>query len=568
MTAGLRSHISALLPILSWLPAYRREWLRADLVAGLTLAAFMLPESLAYGSLAGLPPQAGLYATMLAGFAFALFCSGKHTVIAVTSAISLLLAAELGGMAGGDPQRYWWLASLTALYVGVLALLAHVVKAGSIVGFVSDTILAGFKMGVALQIAVSQLPKLFGVEGGHGSFFAKAATLAGNLGATHWPSLAVGAGAIALILAGERLFRHKPVELMVVVLAIVLMTFTGLGALGIHVLGELPSGLPDFGPPPLRGRDIDGLFALALACFLLATVETNAVSRTFGLKHGYRTDANQDFLAIGASNLLVGVAQGYPVSGGMSQSAVNDASGARTPLSLVVAGIILCLIAVFFSAQFRNLPEPILAAVVLVAIRGLVKPSVFKELYRFSRAEFTVALFALAAVLAFGVLKGVLLAAGFSLALLLQRAMHPTLALLGRRPGADGFSELRHDPRAEPLPGALLLKPYGALLYFNADAVRQRLFELLAREGAPRLAVLSLGVVPTVDLAGAKLLRELRDELAARGIALRLAEVNETVFDTLIALGFDSELGVTAPHEPLGEVIARTGAAAGPDQPR
>lgn len=553
----MNNRIAALLPILEWLPAYRRDWLRADLVAGLTLAAFMLPESLAYGSLAGLPPQAGLYATMLAGFAFALFCSGRHTVIAVTSAISLLLAAELGPMAAGDPQRYWWLASLTALYVGVIALIAHAAKAGSVVGFVSDTILAGFKMGVALQIAVSQLPKLFGVEGGHGSFFAKAATLAGNLGSTHWPSLAVGGGAIVLILAGERLFRHKPVELMVMVLAIVLMTFTGLGAFGIHVLGDLPSGMPDLGPPPLRGRDVDGLLALALACFLLATVETNAVSRTFGLKHGYRTDANQDFLAIGASNLLVGVAQGYPVSGGMSQSAVNDAAGARTPLSLVIAGLILCLIAVFFSAQFRNLPEPLLAAVVLVAIRGLVKTAAFKELYRFSRAEFAVALVALSAVLAFGVLKGVLLAAAFSLMLLLQRAMHPTLALLGRRPGADGFSELRHDPRAESLPGTVIVKPYGALLYFNADAVRQRLYEIIGVSERPRFVVLALGVVPIVDLAGTKLLRDLRDELAGRGIALSLAEVNDTVFDNLRTLGFDRELLVAAPHEALGEVIAR-----------
>jgi MFS superfamily sulfate permease-like transporter len=340
------------------------------------------------------------------------------------------------------------------------------------------------------------------------------------------------------------------------------MTFTGLGTLGIHVLGELPSGFPVFGPPPMHGRDVDGLFALALACFLLATVETNAVSRTFGLKHGYRTDANQDFLAIGASNLLVGVAQGYPVSGGMSQSAVNDASGARTPLSLVVAGLILCLIAVFFSAQFRNLPEPILASVVLVAIRGLVKPAAFREVYRFSRAEFAVALVALAAVLAFGVLKGVLLAAAFSLVLLLQRAMHPTLALLGRRPGTEGFSELRHDPKAERLPATVLAKPYGGLLYFNTDAVRQRLFEILAGEGTPKLVVLSLSVVPIVDLAGAKLLRELRDELAGRGITLRLAEVNQSVFESLRALDLDRELAVLAPHEPLGDVVTRAGAAA------
>jgi high affinity sulfate transporter 1 len=555
------ARLKSLFPALQWLEEYRVAWLRPDLVAGLTLAAFMLPESLAYASLAGLPPQAGLYATMLAGLAFVLFFSGRHTVIAVTSAISLLLASELGAMADGDPQRYYWLASITAIYVGVIAIIARVVKAGSVVAFVSDTILAGFKVGVALQIAVSQLPKLFGIEGGHGHFVEKALALARGIGETHWPSLAVGAGAIALMVLGERFLRNKPVDLIVVVLSILLIAFTGVGQMGIHILGQLPSGLPDFGVPPVRARDVDGLFALALACFLLATVETNAVSRTFGLKHGYRIDANQDFLAIGAANLLVGAGQGYPVSGGMSQSAVNDNAGAKTPLSLVVACFLLVLIAMFLGDAFRNLPEPILAAVVLMAIKGLVKPAVFRDLYRASRVEFAVAVVALIAVLGLGVLKGVLLAAVFSLLLLIQRAMHPLLAVLGQRPGADSFTEMRHDRDAKRLPGALLVKPYGALLYFNVEAVRARLFEIIAKEGRQPNLVLAMGAVPVLDLAGARFLGELREELARSGVVLRLAEVNESAFQTLKALELDRALAIELPNQSLGTVIARAGSA-------
>lgn len=558
------ARLKSIFPILQWLGDYQAAWLRPDLVAGLTLAAFMLPESLAYASLAGLPPQAGLYATMLAGLAFVLFFSGRHTVIAVTSAISLLLASELGAMSGGDPQRYYWLASITALYVGVIAIIARAVRAGSVVAFISDTVLAGFKVGVALHIAVSQLPKLFGIEGGHGHFLEKAVALASRLYETHWPTFAVGAGAIALMMLGERFLRHKPVDLVVVILSILLIAFTGVGQMGIHILGQLPSGLPDFGVPPVRARDVDGLFALALACFLLATVETNAVSRTFALKHGYRIDANQDFLAIGAANLLVGAAQGYPVSGGMSQSAVNDNAGARTPLSLVVACLLLVLIALFLGDAFRSLPEPVLAAVVLMAIKGLVKPSVFRDLYRVNRLEFAVAVVALLAVLGLGVLKGVLLAAVFSLLLLIHRARHPLIAILGQRPGADSFTEVQHDREARRLPGWLLIKPYGSLLYFNIEAVRTRVLEIIAAEGSPPNTVLVMGAVPAVDLAGARFLGELCEEFKRRGTVLRLAEVNDAVYRTLRALGLDRNLAVEAPEQPVASVFGQPGTTPAP----
>lgn len=555
-------HLKSLFPALQWIKGYQADWLRPDLVAGLTLAAFMLPESLAYATLAGLPPQAGLYATMLAGLAFFLFFSGRHTVIAVTSAISLLLASELGAMSGGDPQRYYWLASITAIYVGVIAVIAHAVKAGGVVAFISDTVLAGFKVGVALHIAVSQLPKLFGIEGGHGHFVAKTAALVGGLHEIHWPAFAVGAGAIALMLLGERFLRNKPVDLVVVILAILLVAFTGVGQMGIHILGQLPSGLPDFGIPPVRARDVDGLFALALACFLLATVETSAVSRTFANKHGYRIDANQDFLAIGAANLLVGAAQGYPVSGGMSQSAVNDKAGAKTPLSLVFACLLLLLVALFLGDAFRSLPEPVLAAVVLMAIKGLIKPEVFRDLFRVNRLEFAVAVVALLAVLGFGVLKGVLLAAVFSLLLLIHRAMHPLLGILGQRPGTDNFTELQNDPEAKRLPGVLLVKPYGSLLYFNVDAVRGRLLEMVAAESHPPHLVLYMGAVPMVDLAGARLLGELREELARSGTVLRIARVNDSVYQTLRALGLDRELGIDASGQSLGSVLKQSEATA------
>ena len=532
--------LRALFPCVEWLSTYRVAWLPADGVAGVMLAAYLIPVSLAYASLAGLPPQAGLYSSMLAGVAFAAFTSGRHTAIGVTSAISLLLGSVLAEMSTGDPVRQAWLASLTALYVGTIAFLARMFRAGSVVAFISETILAGFKVGVAATIAVSQLPKLLGVKASGHHFFEKALSLAGALGDVHWPSLLLGAGAIAFMALGERLLKNKPIALFAMIGSILLVSFTGLGERGIKLLGELPTGLPSFGPPPIQASDVDGLLALAFAGFLLATVETMAVGRTFALKHGYRVDANQEFVALGMANVLAGLGQGYPVSGGMSQSAVNESGGARTPLSLVVACALVGVVTAVFSGAFRNLPDPVLAAVVLMAIRGLVDVATFRRLFRFSRLEFSVAMVALGGVLAFGVLKGVLIAAVVSLVLLLRRAANPPILVLGRKAGSGRFVGIDRHPDAERVANLLVARVYGALLYFNVDAVRDRLFEIWRAEGAPPLVVLDMGPVIGIDLAGAKLLGELHEELARLGAELRLAETRTSVRHALHAAELES----------------------------
>jgi high affinity sulfate transporter 1 len=529
------------LPVFRWLSGYRPGWLGPDAVAGIMLATYLVPISIAYSSLAGLPPQAGLYSSMLAGVAFAAFTSGRHTAIAITSAISLLVGAALGEMAGGDPGRQAALASLTALYVGVVGFAAVALRAGGVVAFISETILAGFKVGVAIHITVSQVPKLFGVKAEGSHVVDKAISLLSRLGDTHLPSLLLGLSALLLIWGGERVLRGKPWALLAMALSIAAVTFTGLGETGIRVLGEIPAGLPAFGPPPVSGREVDGLLGLALACFLLASVETMAVARTFAAKHAYRVDTNREFLAIGAANLLVGLGQGYPVSGGMSQSAVNESAGARTPMSLVVACVLLGLVTLFLGGLFRNLPDPVLAAVVLMAIRGLFDFPTLARLRRFSRFEFTVALLALAGVVGFGVLKGVLLAVIGSILLLLRRAANPPVVVLGRKPGTREVPALEREPAAAPVPGVLLLRVYGSLLYFNADDARERVVGEWRKGGEARLVVLDLEAVPFVDISGAKLLGEIRAELAAKGAALRLANARSGVRKALHDAGVDRE---------------------------
>jgi MFS superfamily sulfate permease-like transporter len=331
------------IPARGWLARYDPSWLRGDVMAGITLAAYLLPAAIGDASLAGLPPQAGLYACLFGGLVFWLFCSSRQTVITVTSAISLLVGATLGDMAAGDPLRHAALAAATALIVAMIALVAYAVRAGTIVNFFSETVLVGFKCGVALFLASTQLPKLFGFGGSHGGdFWDRMGHFLRGLPETNETSLALGASALALLLLGKTFLKHRPVALFVVIGGIAAAGLLGLDQRGVAMLGDVPRGLPMPSLPAVSRADINMLLPLAMACFVLAAVETTAIGRMFGAKHGYRLDATQEFLAIGGANLAAGITGGLPISGGMSQSLVNETGGARTPLSGLFAALLMC----------------------------------------------------------------------------------------------------------------------------------------------------------------------------------------------------------------------------------
>ncbi|PYI62369.1 MAG: DNA repair protein, partial [Verrucomicrobia bacterium] len=398
-------------PALTWLRAYQPKWLRADLIAGVTLAAYLMPAGLADASLANLPPEAGLYACLFSGLVFWLFCSSRHTAITVTSAISVLVGASLGDLAGGDASRFWALASCTALIVGGLGFIAWLAKAGVIVNFVSESVLVGFKCGIALFIASTQLPKLFGFKGSHGDFWERSGYFFSHLRETNMASLLLGLCALAVLLLGKRFLKNKPVALFVVIAGILAAASMNLGKLGVKLLGEVPQGMPPFGLPAIHASDLNDLLPLALACFLLGAVESAAIGRMFAVKHGYRFDANQELLGIAGANVMAGLGHGFPVSGGMSQSLVNESGGARTPLSGFIAALLMLLIVLFVSGALRYLPQPVLAAIVLMAVTGLFKVTALKHFWRADREEFVVAIAALLGVLSSGLLRGVLIGA-------------------------------------------------------------------------------------------------------------------------------------------------------------
>jgi sulfate permease, SulP family len=532
-------------PPARWLAEYRAAWLPHDIVAGVTVAAYAIPVSLAYAGLAGLPPQVGIYGYLLGGLGYALFGSSRQLAIGPTSAISLMIAATVGAMAEGDAQRYAQIASLAAFTVALLSLCAWLLRLSVLVKLISNSILVGFKAGAGLTIAMTQLPSLFGVKGGGHNFFDRAFLLAGQLGQTQYLVLGVGVVAIGLIVFGERLLPGRPVALGVVALSIAAATILGLPALGVPITGEIPAGLPSLAGPALRLRDVEGIFPLAAGCLLLAYIEGVSAARTFAAKHGYQLDPRQELLGIGAANLAAAIGHGYPVAGGLSQSAVNDKAGARTSLALVFASATLALCLLFLTGWLENLPKAVLAAVVLTAVYGLIDFPTLLRMWRLSRMDFMAATIALVGVLLLGILQGILLAALASILLLLARVSSPHVAFLGRVPGTSSYSDMDRHPENEPPADVIIFRPEASVIYVNADAVLQAVLAKIG-EAAPsaiRLVVCDFSAAPYLDLAGCRMLHELHAELAARGAKLRIVGAHGSSRDLLRADGIEEKAG-------------------------
>jgi SulP family sulfate permease len=395
------SFLKSIIPATQWLRGYSFKTLSSDTIAGITLTAYAIPVSLAYATLAGLPPQYGIYGYLIGGLFYALLGSGKQLAIGPTSAISLVIGTTLSTLAHGDPQRWVDLASLSALVFAVMSILAYVLRLNSIINFISETVLLGFKAGAAITIGLTQLPKLFGVPGGGSNFIERVSNLAHQIPDTKIPVLIFGIVAIILIFTGEKLLPGKPVAIFVVVISVILVSATSIGELGFKTVGTIPARLPGFHIPTLNLDDIKSIVPLAFACFLLAYIESVSAAKAIAQKNGYEIDAHQELLALGLANLAVSLGHGYPVSGGLSQSAVNDQAGAKTPVALIIASLAISMCLLFLTGLLKDLPTVILACIVLVAIRGLINIKEFRRLFKVNRVDFIIAALAMLSVIAF-----------------------------------------------------------------------------------------------------------------------------------------------------------------------
>jgi high affinity sulfate transporter 1 len=545
-----------LFPASEWLIGYNVKIFGNDAIAGLTLAAYAIPVSLAYAMLAGLPPQYGVYGYLLGGLFYAMLGTGRQLAIGPTSAISLLIGTTIAGMANGDPQRWADIASLTALVFAIMSIIAYLLRLSGLINFINETVLLGFKAGAAFAIGLTQLPKLFGVPGGGESFFERLIALGSQLPQTNITVFIFGVLAIGVIIAGEKIFPGRPIAIIVVIISIILISETLLGEAGFNTVGILPSGLPHFHLPTLRIREVDGVIPLAFACFLLAYIESVSAAKTLAQKNGYEIDARQELLALGAANLATALGQGYPVSGGLSQSAVNEKAGAKTPVSLVFASAVIALCLLFLTGLLKDLPNVILACIVLVAIRGLVDVKEFIHLWRMHRTDFMIALIAMVGVIVFGILKGVLLAAVITLILMIKSVSIPHVAFLGRIPGTNRYTDISRHPDNERIPGVLLFRVEASLLYFNVDNIRHVVWsKILESDSSLKTVIMDLGTSPYVDRAGAKMIKRLYLDLQTKGILLRIAEARATVRDMLRSEEIEHLVGHISRKDSIDDLV-------------
>jgi sulfate permease, SulP family len=525
-----------ILPPLLWLKEYSPGWLKSDIFAGITLAAYGIPVSMAYSGLAGLPVQCGIYGYFIGGIFYALFGTGRQLAIGPTSAISLLIGTSLALMAKGDVQHWLDIASLTALVMAAFSLLAYLLRLSSIINFISESVLLGFKAGAAMIIAVTQLPKLFGIQGGGNGFFERIGIIITQLPETNFRVLIFGLVAIAIMLAGNNLFPGRPIAIILVVSSIILMVATSFSQAGFSLTGNIPPGLPALHLPIIDLNMLGEVFPLAFASFLLAYIESVSAARTLASQGGYEIDTRQELLALAFVNAAVSVGSGYPVTGGLSQSAVNSKAGARTSLSLLFASVTIGLCLIFLTGPMKYLPNVMLAAILLVAIGGLIDLKGMRHLWKVSRVEFAVAMIAFAGVIVLGILKGVVLAAVSSIILLLRAVSVPHVAFLGRIPGTTRYTDIGRHPNNETSPGLLIVRVESSLFYFNVENIRKAIWNKInATEERLRCVIWDLSTSPSIDISGARLIKKLYLDLKSRGIMLKIAEAHAGVRDILRA---------------------------------
>lgn len=514
----------------AWLAGYDRHVVRYDLLAGSTLAAYAVPSSIAYAQLAGMPVQTGLYCFLFGGLAYALFGSSRQLAVGPTSAIALTLAVTLGAMAPGDPAHYAELAGATAFFVALIALFAALMRWGGIVHFISETVLTGFKIGAGIVISVSQLPLLLGLAPQHGDLWLTLAHIARHFAGIHVPSLVLGIAVLLVLQVGHAVRPRWPTPLIVVALCLALMEVPQVQALTIATIGTFPGGIPWPSLPDLHWDEIGTLLPLSLACFLLAYNEGIAAARLLAMRHEYSIDPNRELLGLGAANAAIALGHGFPSAGGLSQSLVNDEARARTPMSLVVCSAWMAIVLLFLTGLFDRLPQPLLAALVLASVQSMFKVDELRQLFRVSKGEFLIALVTIAAVLSLGILKGVLVACIFSLAMLIRRLALPECELVGRLPGTDHFVSLRRHPDARSVPGVMIFRCYAALLYFNVDNVREHMMAQIERTSDTlRRVIIDLAFTTDLDLSTVRMLKDFARRAAEDGIAVHLADVHYRV---------------------------------------
>jgi SulP family sulfate permease len=540
-----------LLPIVRWLPAYDRRWLRGDIAAGIAVTALVVPKNLGYAGIAGIPLENGLYAAAAAAIIYALFGTSRQISTGPSSSLAAIAggAVVLTGLAGGEAAG---LVAAIALATGLLFLAMALLRLGWIARFLSKAVVTGFLAGAAIDVVIGELPKLTGTDADGTNAWRELGSWLGSLSDVHWATVAVGAAGLGVILGLRFLAPAVPGALVLVAGGVLAGYALDLDAHGVALVGEVPRGLP---APLLPDADlvadhIATILTAAVALVLIGFSQTVGDARAFAGRHGYRIDVDQETVAQGAANLGAGVFQGMPVSTSLSASSLNESAGARTPVASLVTGGLVLFTLIALAPVFSELPKAILAAVIIDAVVfGMIDVAELRRLRRIARFDFAIALAAIVGVLSAGVLAGVVIGVALSLIWLVRVATSPAMPVLGREPGTGFFRELDDHPGDVTLPGVVTLRLDSGLFFATADALEERVRELTDR-GTTALIVDFRGV-NFIDSQGAERLNGILELLQARGARLRLAQVRPPVLRVLRADGFVDRLGAGHIHDTL-----------------
>ncbi|MFF3273802.1 SulP family inorganic anion transporter [Streptomyces chrestomyceticus] len=534
-------------PGLRTFSGYRRQWLVKDLVAGVVLTTLLVPQGMAYAELAGLPAINGLYTSVLCLLAYAVFGPSRILVLGPDSSLGPMIAATVLPLAaaGGDSGRAVALASVLALLVGAVMVLASVAKLGFIADLISKPTMIGYMNGLALTILIGQLPKLCGFSADADGLLGETSGVVRGLadGKAVPAAVAVGVGGVVLILVLQRWLPKVPAVLVMVLLAMAATPLFDLAARGVGLVGTLPTGFPPLTVPHLAWDDLAPLCAGAVGIALVSLADTISNASAFAARTGQEVRGNQEMRAIGAANLAAGLFQGFPVSTSGSRTAVAERAGARTQLTGVVGAVLIIVMLVLFPGLFRSLPQPALAAVVITAALSLADLTGAARLWRRRKTEFLLSVAAFLGVALLGVLPGIAVAVGLSILNVFRRAWWPYNTVLGRVPGLEGYHDVRSYPEAERLPGLVIHRFDAPLFFANAKTFRDEVLRLTHGEPPPRWVLVAAEPVTDVDTTAADVLEELRKGLEARHIRLVFAELKDPVLASLRRYGLTRSFG-------------------------
>ena len=526
------------------LARYERAWLRPDVVAGVTLAAYLVPQVMAYAQLAGLDPVVGLWSAIMPAIVYALVGTSRHVSIGPESTTAIMVAAAVGPLAVGDPLRYAALTAMLALLVGAICLAGGALRLGFLGDLLSHPILVGFMAGVAVIMVVSQLERVTGVPTEGGTVIGQLADFVANLGAIHAPTLALALGVVAFLVATRRWAPSLPGPLVAVIGATVLVATLGLDAQGVVLVGAIPSGLPPVGIPAVLPADLAYLTAAALGIALVAYTDDILTARAFATRNGYLIDANAELFALGGANVAAGLTSGMPVSSSGSRTAIVDSVGGRSQLAGIVAAACVVLILLAFGDLLARFPSAALGGLVMYAAWRLIDVVGFRRLARFRPSELGLALAATGGVLLVDVLAGILVAIALSVVDLFARVARPRAAILGRAPGVAGLHDIEDYPDAVTIPGLVVFRYDAPLCFANANDFKNRALEAVnAQTETVEWLLLNAEAIVEVDLTAADALGELHVELERRGIVLALARVKHDLRAQLERIGLVTHIG-------------------------